>query len=288
MYFSNVFLKCISKMYFSTVFLYCISQLYFSYVFLYCISHMYLPPVNYQQPSRAPHITFLTLSFHSLSLSSFPPSSLIFYLSFLFFLSCINSFIFYLSFFLFFSHLLIIIIFAVRAFFHLRRKLFFFFIFNRSSFSFFISDRSSLSFSAPTGALFCDNPPFLDLYSHNSAQRHNVTTVTVNSISINKAHKAQQYQQCSLTRYIFRSIRDIGCSSLICTGCFFNWYPPKKLKYGKPRLGESTLTQNGLDTPNLAQINFFVLGTFPKIHHFWRCHPSLRCIQADLRRRRFT
>ena len=23
---------------------------------------------------------------------------------------------------------------------------------------------------------------------------------------------------------------------------FFNWYPPKKLKYGKPRLGESTLT----------------------------------------------
>ena len=26
------------------------------------------------------------------------------------------------------------------------------------------------------------------------------------------------------------------------TGCFFNWYPPKKLKYGKPRLGESTLT----------------------------------------------
>ena len=23
-------------------------------------------------------------------------------------------------------------------------------------------------------------------------------------------------------------------------GVFFNWYPPKKLKYGKPRLGEST------------------------------------------------
>ena len=22
----------------------------------------------------------------------------------------------------------------------------------------------------------------------------------------------------------------------------FNWYPPKKLKYGKPRLGVSTLT----------------------------------------------
>ena len=26
------------------------------------------------------------------------------------------------------------------------------------------------------------------------------------------------------------------------TGCFFNRYPPKKLKYGKPRLGVSTLT----------------------------------------------
>ena len=25
-------------------------------------------------------------------------------------------------------------------------------------------------------------------------------------------------------------------------GVFFRWYPPKKLKYGKPRLGESTLT----------------------------------------------
>ena len=45
-------------------------------------------------------------------------------------------------------------------------------------------------------------------------------------------------------------------------GVFCNWYPPKKLKYGKPRLGESMLTQIGLDTPNLAQINFFVLGTF--------------------------
>ena len=40
---------------------------------------------------------------------------------------------------------------------------------------------------------------------------------------------------------------------------FFHWYPPKKLKYGKPRLGESTLTQIGQDTPNLAQINFLYL-----------------------------
>ena len=34
-------------------------------------------------------------------------------------------------------------------------------------------------------------------------------------------------------------------NTTICsyTGCFFfHWYPPKKLKYGEPRLGESTLT----------------------------------------------
>ena len=29
---------------------------------------------------------------------------------------------------------------------------------------------------------------------------------------------------------------------LCYTGCFFHWYPPKKFKYGKPRLGESTST----------------------------------------------
>ena len=35
-------------------------------------------------------------------------------------------------------------------------------------------------------------------------------------------------------------------------GVFFNWYPPKKLKYGKPRLGASMLTWIVQDTPNLA------------------------------------
>ena len=35
-------------------------------------------------------------------------------------------------------------------------------------------------------------------------------------------------------------------------GDFFNWRPPKKLKYGKPRLGEYTLKWNVQDTPNLA------------------------------------
>ena len=42
---------------------------------------------------------------------------------------------------------------------------------------------------------------------------------------------------------------------------FFHWASPKKLKYGKPRLGESTLTQIVLDIPNVTQINFSVLRT---------------------------
>ena len=29
---------------------------------------------------------------------------------------------------------------------------------------------------------------------------------------------------------------------IVIQGVSFNWYPPKKLKYGKPRLGKSTLT----------------------------------------------
>ena len=32
----------------------------------------------------------------------------------------------------------------------------------------------------------------------------------------------------------------------------YNWASPKKLKYGEPRLGDSTLTKLVLDAPNLA------------------------------------
>ena len=45
----------------------------------------------------------------------------------------------------------------------------------------------------------------------------------------------------------------------ILYGVFFSL--AKQLEYGKPRLGESTLTKIGPDTPNLAKINLFVLGT---------------------------
>ena len=39
---------------------------------------------------------------------------------------------------------------------------------------------------------------------------------------------------------------------VVVHGVFWDCRPPKKFKYGKPRLGESTLTKIVLDTPNLA------------------------------------
>ena len=104
---------------------------------------------------------------------------------------------------------------------------------------------------------------------------------------------------------------------------FSHRYSPKKLKYGKPRLGESTWSQIGLDTPNLAQIHltqprltflylellggvpvkktpcimgkqlqyrvFFLTGTPPKSSEYKKVNlGQVRCIQADLRQRRFT
>ena len=61
-------------------------------------------------------------------------------------------------------------------------------------------------------------------------------------------------------------------SNLKIKGDFLNSPPPKKEEeeeeeeevkvwIGKPGLGESTLTYIVLDTPNLALINFSVLGT---------------------------
>ena len=46
---------------------------------------------------------------------------------------------------------------------------------------------------------------------------------------------------CTLPKELYRSS---GFVVYECTGCFFSshWYPPTKLKYGKPMLGESSLT----------------------------------------------
>ena len=41
---------------------------------------------------------------------------------------------------------------------------------------------------------------------------------------------------------------------------FFNWCPPKKLKYGKPRLGVSRTIYVDVDSPNLGSRHFNFLG----------------------------
>jgi hypothetical protein len=57
------------------------------------------------------------------------------------------------------------------------------------------------------------------------------------------------YLQMKMTGFVNLMERLIADKSLvddstleIIQGGFFNWPPPKKLKYVKPRLGESTLT----------------------------------------------
>ena len=51
---------------------------------------------------------------------------------------------------------------------------------------------------------------------------------------------------CFWALYIHHNIQYVYSDCIVYTlytGCFFlRWYPPKKLKYGKPRLGESTAT----------------------------------------------
>ena len=47
--------------------------------------------------------------------------------------------------------------------------------------------------------------------------------------------KAAQLNLQTLFNIIIKDANEIQ-------GDFFHWYPPKKLKHGKPRLGESTLT----------------------------------------------
>ena len=47
--------------------------------------------------------------------------------------------------------------------------------------------------------------------------------------------------QCSLP-FDYHQVLPVYMSCMYSYRVFFHWYPPKKFKYGKPRLGESTLT----------------------------------------------
>ena len=47
---------------------------------------------------------------------------------------------------------------------------------------------------------------------------------------------------CNLFMSVYFSVYNHHWKSIHIQGVFSHWYPPKKLNYGKPRLGESTLT----------------------------------------------
>ena len=54
------------------------------------------------------------------------------------------------------------------------------------------------------------------------------------------SRKGEQRCEWNKIRSEFLFLKGCVCSTTYRV--FFNWYPPEKLKYGKPRLGESTLT----------------------------------------------
>ena len=87
-------------------------------------------------------------------------------------------------------------------------------------------------------------------------------TGTQRALSSTKRERVLKVALATLAKYLVIPIEELQVEStrsytvsylqqLIITGLqnvadiqgvFFNWYPPKKLKYGKPRLGESTTT----------------------------------------------
>ena len=100
----------------------------------------------------------------------------------------------------------------------------------------------------------CNSTLTVSLYSHSlqHQHQHDITHLSYSRSLIITTYHSSISSKLASTRIKQHQ----------CTGCFFHWASPKKLKYGKRRLGESTLTQIVLDTSNLAQINFSVLRTF--------------------------
>ena len=73
----------------------------------------------------------------------------------------------------------------------------------------------------------------------------NLSNLNVRSLIYHQV-KSQFIFQCeSIKQYIY----GYGTNLLKIQGGFFHWYPPKKLKYGKHRFDESTLTYIVLDPP---------------------------------------
>ena len=57
-----------------------------------------------------------------------------------------------------------------------------------------------------------------------------------------KHHTTKQRVLRAISQHKQQFHSHFGAERTMIQGVFFNWYPPKKLKYGKPRLVESTLT----------------------------------------------
>ena len=68
-------------------------------------------------------------------------------------------------------------------------------------------------------------------------------------------------------------------------------FDPPPLIFGKTCCAffPEYMTEEAFIMAKICNINFWIgndppppFGTFPKIHHFWRCHPSLRCLMFYL------
>ena len=100
------------------------------------------------------------------------------------------------------------------------------------------------------------SPPFTSRAT--VCNRHLLSEINKGSLGLTDCHSSTQWNlstldwhKCISAILSISRIKDQGsrikdqCSNvkkIYVQGVFFNWYPPKKLKYGKPRLGESTLT----------------------------------------------
>ena len=83
----------------------------------------------------------------------------------------------------------------------------------------------------------------------NKKWTENIKYVSFDEFSLEVVHslKSEGYIVYLKRKYLHVKNRNCICSSsgrctYIYRAFFLHWYPTKKLKYGKPRLGESTLT----------------------------------------------
>ena len=65
--------------------------------------------------------------------------------------------------------------------------------------------------------------------------------LTNTSFVIRRLYSEKDYQSIEKQKHVHTKIWQKAVGQSIYRVFFFHWYPPKKLKYEKPRLDESTL-----------------------------------------------